>query len=200
MERNFFRRVEIAFPVREQTHRERILRDLNFYLADNMQAWTLGRDGRYTRCERERRADTRSRRQRCWRATRRAARQSSCPDAAYFAVNTRNRKPDALQVFDLELQVGDGERMIVEPVRRKPHLQRIGARRQLDLRQRDAAAPSMQQHRQPQQQSHRGRAFVPGRREIVRLFDRRLAPVAAHHDGQQLLFFARKPGHVRIRQ
>ena len=52
MERNFFRRVEIAFPVREQTHRDRILRDLNFYLADNTQAWSLGRDGCYTRCER----------------------------------------------------------------------------------------------------------------------------------------------------
>jgi polyphosphate kinase len=49
MERNFFRRVEIAFPVREQTHRDRILRDLNSYIADNTQAWTLGRDGRYTR-------------------------------------------------------------------------------------------------------------------------------------------------------
>jgi len=52
MERNFFRRVEIAFPVREQTHRERILRDLNYYIADNVQAWTLGRDGSYTRCQR----------------------------------------------------------------------------------------------------------------------------------------------------
>jgi len=52
MERNFFRRVEIAFPVREQTHRDRILRDLDSYLADNNQAWALGRDGRYTRCER----------------------------------------------------------------------------------------------------------------------------------------------------
>ena len=49
MERNFFRRVEIAFPVREHTHRERILRDLNSYLADNTHAWTLGRDGRYAR-------------------------------------------------------------------------------------------------------------------------------------------------------
>ncbi|MBC8027034.1 MAG: polyphosphate kinase 1 [Steroidobacteraceae bacterium] len=49
MERNFFRRVEIAFPVREQTHRDRILRDLNSYIADNTQAWALGRDGRYTR-------------------------------------------------------------------------------------------------------------------------------------------------------
>jgi polyphosphate kinase len=52
MERNFFRRVEIAFPVREQTHRDRILRDLDSYLADNMQAWELGRDGKYSRCER----------------------------------------------------------------------------------------------------------------------------------------------------
>jgi polyphosphate kinase len=51
MERNFFRRVEIAFPVREQTHRKRILRDLNSYLSDNTHAWKLERDGRYTRCE-----------------------------------------------------------------------------------------------------------------------------------------------------
>jgi len=52
MERNFFRRVEIAFPVREQSHRDRILRDLNYYLSDNTQAWSLGRDGSYSRCER----------------------------------------------------------------------------------------------------------------------------------------------------
>jgi polyphosphate kinase len=52
MERNFFRRVEIAFPIREQTHRKRILRDLNSYLSDNTHAWKLERDGRYTRCER----------------------------------------------------------------------------------------------------------------------------------------------------
>jgi len=52
MERNFFRRVEIAFPVRERTHRDRILRDLDSCLADNMQAWSLGKDGGYTRCMR----------------------------------------------------------------------------------------------------------------------------------------------------
>ncbi|HEU4778313.1 MAG TPA: polyphosphate kinase 1 [Steroidobacteraceae bacterium] len=52
MERNFFRRVEIAFPVREKTHRDRIVRDLNSYLSDNTQAWNLGRDGHYSRCER----------------------------------------------------------------------------------------------------------------------------------------------------
>jgi polyphosphate kinase len=52
MERNFFRRVEIAFPVREKTHHARILRDLASYLTDNTQAWALGRDGHYTRCAR----------------------------------------------------------------------------------------------------------------------------------------------------
>jgi len=52
MERNFFRRVEIAFPVREKTHRDRILRDLNSYLSDNTQSWSLGRDGHYSRCVR----------------------------------------------------------------------------------------------------------------------------------------------------
>ena len=52
MERNFFRRVEIAFPVREKTHRDRIVRDLNSYLSDNTQAWSLARDGHYSRCAR----------------------------------------------------------------------------------------------------------------------------------------------------
>jgi len=52
MERNFFRRVEVAFPIREESHCERILRDLNFYLADNCQSWDLGHDGGYTRCAR----------------------------------------------------------------------------------------------------------------------------------------------------
>jgi polyphosphate kinase len=49
MERNFFRRVEIAFPIKREAHRERILRDLGLYLADNVQAWCLGPDAAYTR-------------------------------------------------------------------------------------------------------------------------------------------------------
>ena len=50
MERNFFRRVEVAFPVLRNSHRTRILRDLETYLWDNSQAWLLGSDGQYTRC------------------------------------------------------------------------------------------------------------------------------------------------------
>jgi polyphosphate kinase len=49
MERNFFRRVEVAFPIKRETHRERILRDLDLHLSDNTQAWCLGSDGTYTR-------------------------------------------------------------------------------------------------------------------------------------------------------
>jgi polyphosphate kinase len=49
MERNFFRRVEVAFPIQRQTHRERILSDLDFCLRDNSQAWILQPDGVYVR-------------------------------------------------------------------------------------------------------------------------------------------------------
>src|SRR5262250_1577833 len=52
MERNFFRRVEVAFPIRRPEHRERILRDLNFCLKDNSQAWELKPDGHYQRIRR----------------------------------------------------------------------------------------------------------------------------------------------------
>lgn len=51
MERNFFRRVEVAFPILRASHRARILRDLETYLWDNSQAWLLDREGAYRRCE-----------------------------------------------------------------------------------------------------------------------------------------------------
>ncbi|HXW73859.1 MAG TPA: polyphosphate kinase 1 [Steroidobacteraceae bacterium] len=54
MERNFFRRVEVAFPIRRHEHRERILRDLAFCLKDNSQAWQLKPEGRYERIGRGR--------------------------------------------------------------------------------------------------------------------------------------------------
>jgi len=52
MERNFFRRVEIAFPIHREAHRERILRDLNLCLRDNTNAWELLPDGTYRRVAR----------------------------------------------------------------------------------------------------------------------------------------------------
>jgi polyphosphate kinase len=49
MERNFFRRIEVCFPLGRRKHRERILADLETYLADNVNAWDLNADGSYTR-------------------------------------------------------------------------------------------------------------------------------------------------------
>jgi polyphosphate kinase len=50
MDRNFFRRVEVAFPVENRKHHERVVREaLNLYLKDNTQAWVLAADGTYSR-------------------------------------------------------------------------------------------------------------------------------------------------------
>ncbi len=50
MERNFFRRVEVAFPIEDAHLRQRVIQDLAYYLDDNVQAWELNRDGSYVRC------------------------------------------------------------------------------------------------------------------------------------------------------
>ena len=49
MERNFFRRVEVAFPVRRKSHIERVKNDLQLYLDDTAEAWALQSDGSYER-------------------------------------------------------------------------------------------------------------------------------------------------------
>ena len=49
MERNFFRRVEVAFPVLDKKHKERVIADLNGYLEDKAQTWLLQADGTYQR-------------------------------------------------------------------------------------------------------------------------------------------------------
>ena len=49
MERNFFRRIEVCFPIERKQHRDRIVEDLQTYLADNEQAWVLKPDGNYER-------------------------------------------------------------------------------------------------------------------------------------------------------
>ncbi len=48
MDRNFFQRVEIAFPVENKKLMQRIYREgLELYLKDNTEAWILQRDGQY---------------------------------------------------------------------------------------------------------------------------------------------------------
>ena len=48
MERNFFRRIEISFPVLEPRLKRRVLKEgLKPYLADNCQAWEMSAGGEY---------------------------------------------------------------------------------------------------------------------------------------------------------
>jgi polyphosphate kinase len=51
MERNFFRRVEVAFPILDKKHKERIVAELTGYLEDTAQTWLLQADGTYQRPE-----------------------------------------------------------------------------------------------------------------------------------------------------
>jgi polyphosphate kinase len=47
MDRNFFRRNETCFPIKQKPLKERLLQDLNLFLADNTGAWELQGDGSY---------------------------------------------------------------------------------------------------------------------------------------------------------
>ncbi len=47
MDRNMFRRIEVMFPVLEPELKQRLMADLDTYLADNTQAWELQPNGDY---------------------------------------------------------------------------------------------------------------------------------------------------------
>jgi polyphosphate kinase len=49
MDRNFFRRNETCFPIRQKPLKQRLMKDLKLFLADNCQAWELRGDGTYER-------------------------------------------------------------------------------------------------------------------------------------------------------
>lgn len=50
MDRNFFRRVELAFPILDKRLKKRVLSEgLKIYLADNSNAWVMDDDGHYHR-------------------------------------------------------------------------------------------------------------------------------------------------------
>jgi polyphosphate kinase len=53
MDRNFFRRIELAFPVLDGKVKKRIMDEgLKAYLADNVQAWDMQPDGSFKRVKR----------------------------------------------------------------------------------------------------------------------------------------------------
>jgi polyphosphate kinase len=61
MGRNMFKRIEVAFPVRDAALRRRVVEEgLGMCLADNADAWLLGRDGEWRQPPRRGRAPPRS--------------------------------------------------------------------------------------------------------------------------------------------
>jgi len=51
MDRNFFRRIEVCFPIIEPDIRKRLIADLDTFLGDNCRAWELQADGSYRQLE-----------------------------------------------------------------------------------------------------------------------------------------------------
>jgi polyphosphate kinase len=49
MDRNFFRRIEVMFPIVDPDIKQRLIADLDTYLGDNKQSWTLNHNGEYQR-------------------------------------------------------------------------------------------------------------------------------------------------------
>jgi len=48
MDRNLFRRIEVAFPIDAAELQARVAEDLKLYLEDDMQAWELDTEGQYS--------------------------------------------------------------------------------------------------------------------------------------------------------
>ncbi len=48
MDRNLFRRIEVAFPVEQAEARRRVIDELHLYLGDDTQSWQLDEHGHYT--------------------------------------------------------------------------------------------------------------------------------------------------------
>ena len=53
MDRNFFRRIEVAFPIQDNAIKRRIISDLDMHLSDNMQAWQLESNGQYVKVQQD---------------------------------------------------------------------------------------------------------------------------------------------------
>ena len=50
MDRNFFRRIEVAFPLLDNKVKRRVIKEgLRPYIGDNCQAWEMLPDGKYRR-------------------------------------------------------------------------------------------------------------------------------------------------------
>ncbi len=166
MERNFFRRVEIAFPVQQPQHRKRILKDLETLLSDNTNAWELQADGTYARLSFNQSTPVDAQALLLERYAGLPVPQLAIAVASATLSRyekTRNRIPLRPQELrSSSCRSATVQRMLLQPACREAQLQRAAARAQFDIRQCDAATSTVQQHRQPQQHDQLHRAPIHG--------------------------------------
>ena len=175
------------------------------YLEDNSQAWLLLPDGRYEQVSPGKQpahsAQEQLLAQLRGRPLRHAARRRQRIVSRATCARAEHPQPQArgAQVVDLLLQVGRGQRMLLQPARREMHLQRLRRRprsRSAAARWgcgRDAAAPPAAGARSEWTalRSHGGTSSSsPSSAE--------LAAMAADHARQQALLLAREAGHVGV--
>ncbi len=81
MGRNLFRRIEVAFPVRDPELKARVIDEgLDVYLADTCDAWELNADGTWSLCQPKRGAKPRSAQANCWGGCARLRSSRSWPE------------------------------------------------------------------------------------------------------------------------
>ena len=190
MERNFFRRIEVCFPIERKQHRDRIVEDLETYLADNAQAWVL----------RPRRHATSAR-----APTQRADRQCAgrrCCSATRTHVDLADAQPEAdrLQILDFVFQIGRRERDERRATLRETQSPASAPSPASSIFGSAAlTAPAMQQHRQTQQHDQKLRLDVPRRTQVLQA-----CRVASCADARRrctrgsVCSSCGKSGHVRV--
>jgi len=137
MQRNFFRRVEICFPIEDARAKERVIAEgLEAYLHDNTQAWSLSSDGHYRRVKPGREKP---------RSAQQGLLESLCglPDDELDAESGEDA--------GLLGEVGAGERVVLEPIRGEGQLDAQAPDAQPHQGQRSGASPAVEPGGEPKQ-------------------------------------------------
>lgn len=136
MSRNFFRRIETAFPILEPELKRRVIQEtLELYLADNHQAWSLQSDGSYVRLE----------------AGTEEPRPAQRALMAHLGDLSRDQSDSGLPLQGhLFIHIGPGQRVGVEPPLREDDFQALRLRQELDRSESTGTPPPVQPDSQAQ--------------------------------------------------
>ena len=131
MDRNLFRRIEVAFPVDAPELQARVADDLKLYLADDIQAWDAG-FGRAVLARRGRRRRS-ARPGAAVEPVRRARGAHRRPESAPRQPDDVQAKAGLLQIGALLLEILESERMFLHPALRQLQVEVAALDREIAL-------------------------------------------------------------------